>query len=131
MSENAFDMNVSTAGSLLARLSHHRNGLSTHPPSKLGMFPSKFPTDPPNRSTSSALLQQSCPVSRPLAGIPTLLKLIASVPFGESNSWLNPAVLKKLMNCCSAAVDGLYTRLAKVSGTCREKKSGEAGSRTP
>ena len=37
---NAFDMNVSTAGSLLLRLSHHRNALSTHPPSKLGIFPS-------------------------------------------------------------------------------------------
>src|SRR5213078_1340587 len=49
---NAFDMNVSTCGSLLLRLSHHRNGLSTHPPSKLGTLPSKLPRYPPNRSTS-------------------------------------------------------------------------------
>src|SRR5215211_1351113 len=34
------DMNVMTFLSLLSRLSHHRNGLSTHPPSKLGMLPS-------------------------------------------------------------------------------------------
>jgi hypothetical protein len=40
MSANAFDMNVNTSGSLLSRLSHQRNGLSTQPPSKLGMFPS-------------------------------------------------------------------------------------------
>src|SRR4030095_7316756 len=88
MSANAFDMNVSTSGSLLLRLSHHRNGLSTHPPSKLGMFPSKFPTDPPKRSTSACDLQQSCPVSRPPAGIPTALKLNASVPTGENSSWV-------------------------------------------
>ena len=59
MLANPFDMNVSTFGSLLLRLSHHRNGLSTHPPSVLGMFPSKFPRDPPNRSTSLCSLQQS------------------------------------------------------------------------
>src|SRR5215471_1719585 len=94
MSANAFDMNVSTLGSLLLRLSHHRNGLSTHPPSKLGIFPSKFPREPPNKSTSSCDLQQSCPVSRPLAGIPILLKLIASVPTGENSSWLSPIELK-------------------------------------
>ena len=29
-----------TAGSLLLKLSHQRNGLSTHPPSKLGTLPS-------------------------------------------------------------------------------------------
>jgi len=40
MLANVFDMNVSTSGSLLSRLSHQRNGLSTHPPSKLGMLPS-------------------------------------------------------------------------------------------
>ena len=40
MLANPFDMNVSTLGSLLLRLSHHRNGLSTHPPSVLGTFPS-------------------------------------------------------------------------------------------
>ena len=91
---NAFDMNVSTAGSLLLRLSHDRNGLSTHPPSKLGMFPSKFPTEPPNRSTCCCVLQQSCPVSMPLAGIPAMLKLIASVPTGEKSSWLSPIELK-------------------------------------
>jgi hypothetical protein len=39
-------------------------------------------------------LQQSCPVSRPLAGIPMLLKLIASVPTGENSSWLSPIELK-------------------------------------
>ena len=33
------------------------------------------------------VLQQSCPVSTPLAGMPTLLKLIASVPSGDRNSW--------------------------------------------
>src|SRR5438445_12261004 len=70
MLANPFDMNVSTTGSLLPRLSHHRNGLSTHPPSKLGTFPSKFPRDPPNRLTSSCVLQQSCPVNTPLAGMP-------------------------------------------------------------
>ena len=43
MLANPFDMNVSTFGSLLLRLSHHLNGLSTQPPSKLGTFPSKFP----------------------------------------------------------------------------------------
>ena len=91
---NAFDMKVSTAGSLLLRLSQNRNGLSTHPPSKLGMFPSKFPVKPPNRSTSCCDLQQSCPVSRPLAGIPALLKLNASVPTGENSSWLSPIELK-------------------------------------
>ena len=37
---NAFDMNVSTSGSLLSKLSHQRKGLSTHPPSKLGTLPS-------------------------------------------------------------------------------------------
>ena len=87
---NAFDMNVSTAGSLLSKLSHHRKGLSTHPPSKLGTLPSKLPRKPPNRLTSSWLLQQSCPVSRPLAGIPTALKLNASVPTGDNSSWLSP-----------------------------------------
>jgi hypothetical protein len=40
MVANAFDMNVRTSGSLLDRLSHQRNGLSTQPPSKLGMLPS-------------------------------------------------------------------------------------------
>ncbi len=40
MLANAFDMNVSTLGSLLPRLSHHRNGLSTQPPSVLGTLPS-------------------------------------------------------------------------------------------
>src|SRR5713101_593878 len=40
MLANAFDMNVRTFGSLLDRLSHQRNGLSTHPPSKLGTLPS-------------------------------------------------------------------------------------------
>src|SRR5207247_10894285 len=52
MLANPFDMNVSTFGSLLLRLSHHRNGLSTHPPSVLGTFPSKFPRDRPNRSAT-------------------------------------------------------------------------------
>src|SRR4051812_39315530 len=37
---NVLDMNVITSGSLLSRLSHHLNGLSTQPPSKLGMLPS-------------------------------------------------------------------------------------------
>src|SRR4051794_22091191 len=87
---NARDMSVSTSGSLLLRLSHHRNGLSTQPPSKLGMLPSKLPVYPPKRSTSSCVLQQSCPVSTPLAGIPTRLKLNASVPTGEKNSWFLP-----------------------------------------
>src|SRR5207245_893923 len=68
---NALDMNVSTVGSLLLKLSHQMNGLSTHPPSKLGTLPSKLPRKPPNRSTSRWSLQQSCPVSSPLAGIPT------------------------------------------------------------
>src|SRR6267378_5010437 len=94
MLANPFDMNVSTAGSLLLRLSHHRNGLSTHPPSKLGTWPSRLPTEPPNRLTSCWLLQQSCPVRRPLAGIPTSLKLNASVPFGDSSSWLRPTESK-------------------------------------
>src|SRR5690348_18397151 len=40
MVANAFDMKVITTGSLLLRLSHQRNGLSTHPPSKLGTLPS-------------------------------------------------------------------------------------------
>ena len=40
MSANAFDMKVNTVGSLLLRLSHQRNGLSTQPPSKLGTLPS-------------------------------------------------------------------------------------------
>ena len=35
MLANALDMNVMTFGSLLSRLSHHRNGLSTQPPSKV------------------------------------------------------------------------------------------------
>src|SRR5436190_8943149 len=43
MVANAFDMNVRTVGSLLSRLSHQRKGLSTQPPSKLGMLPSKLP----------------------------------------------------------------------------------------
>src|SRR6478736_63199 len=75
MLANALDMNVSTFGSLLSRLSHHRNGLSTHPPSKLGTFPSKFPRDPPNRSTSLWSLQQSWPVNTPLAGMPARLNV--------------------------------------------------------
>src|SRR3954465_11122261 len=87
---NAFDMNVSTFGSLFDRLSHQRNGLSTQPPSKLGTLPSKLPRYPPNRSTSCWFLQQSCPVSTPLAGTPTRLKLNASVPTGEMNSWFLP-----------------------------------------
>src|SRR3954467_13270276 len=37
---NALDTKVITFGSLLERLSHHRNGLSTQPPSVLGMRPS-------------------------------------------------------------------------------------------
>src|SRR5262245_35369756 len=90
MVAKAFDMNVRTAGSLLLRLSHHRNGLSTHPPSKVPRLPSKLPTVPPNRSTSCWVLQQSCPVSTPLAGIPTALKLIASVPTGENSSCSSP-----------------------------------------
>src|SRR5258706_15922801 len=65
---NALDMNVSTLLSVLGRLSHHRKGLSTQPPSKLGMLPSKLPRNPPKRSTSRWSLQQSCPVNRPLAG---------------------------------------------------------------
>ena len=40
MVANAFDMNVSTSGSLLSRLSHQRNGLSTQPPSKVATLPS-------------------------------------------------------------------------------------------
>jgi hypothetical protein len=40
MLANVLDMKVSTFGSLLLRLSHQRNGLSTHPPSKLGTLPS-------------------------------------------------------------------------------------------
>jgi hypothetical protein len=44
MVANAFDMNVRTVGSLFARLSHQRKGLSTQPPSKLGTLPSKLPT---------------------------------------------------------------------------------------
>src|SRR5215813_4775184 len=106
MLANPLDMNVSTFGSLLLRLSHHRNGLSTHPPSKLGTFPSKFPRDPPNRSTSPCVLQQSCPVSTPLAGIPATLKLNASVPTGENSSWLSPMELKYWMPWSRATVDG-------------------------
>ena len=87
MFANVRDMKVMTPKSLLSRLSHHRNGLSTQPPSKDGTLPSKLPVTPPNRSTSSWVLQQSYPVSTPLAGIPTLLKLIASVPTGDRNSW--------------------------------------------
>src|SRR5205085_269162 len=87
-------MSVSTSGSLLLRLSHHRNGLSTQPPSKLGMFPSKLPRNPPKRSTSCCVLQQSCPVKTPLAGIPTRLKLNASVPTGEKNSWFFPCEVR-------------------------------------
>ena len=68
------DMNVMTSKSLLLRLSHHRNGLSTQP---VGETPSKFPVWPPKRST--CVLQQSLPVSTPLAGIPALLKVIASM----------------------------------------------------
>ena len=80
MVANAFDMNVSTSGSLLDRLSHQRNGLSTHPPSKLGTLPSKLPSEAAEEVDFARVLQQSCPVSRPLAGIPTRLKLNASVP---------------------------------------------------
>jgi hypothetical protein len=36
----ARDATVMRAGSLLPRLSHHRNGLSTQPPSVLGTLPS-------------------------------------------------------------------------------------------
>src|SRR4029078_9038204 len=90
MFAKAFDMNVRTFGSLLLKLSHHRNGLSTQPPSKLGMLPSKLPRYPPKRSTSCCVLQHSCPVRTPLAGMPTKLKLIASVPWGEKNSWFFP-----------------------------------------
>src|SRR5215471_16319001 len=98
-------MNVSTFGSLFERLSHHRNGLSTQPPSKLGTLPSKLPTYPPNRSTSAWVLQQSCPVSTPLAGIPTLLKLIASVPVGEKNSCFLPIESKYSTPASRATVD--------------------------
>jgi hypothetical protein len=66
---------VSTFGSWLLRLSHHRNGLSTHPPSKIATFPSKFPRSPPNRSTSpilaavlSGCLRRSCRWRRLCAG---------------------------------------------------------------
>src|SRR3954447_8665444 len=86
LSANAFDMNVSTFGSLFSRLSHHRNGLSTQPPSKLPRLPSKLPTVPPNVSTSSWVLQQSWPVSTPPAGTPALLNVYASVPTGENSS---------------------------------------------
>src|SRR4051812_31907903 len=56
---NARDMNVSTPGSLLLRLSHQRNGLLTQPPSVPGTVPSKLPGKPPNRVTHSWVLQQS------------------------------------------------------------------------
>jgi hypothetical protein len=49
---NPFDMNVRTFGSLFDRLSHQRSGVSTQPPSVLGIRPSKLPRDPPNRLTS-------------------------------------------------------------------------------
>jgi hypothetical protein len=40
MLSNVRDMNVMTSGSLLLRLSHHRNGLSTQPPSDVPRLPS-------------------------------------------------------------------------------------------
>src|SRR5579859_7795175 len=111
---NPFDMNVSTFGSLLLRLSHQRNGLSTHPPSLPGTVPSKLSVKPPNRSTSCWVLQQSCPVSRPLAGIPLRLKLYASVPVGDNNSWLSPTESKYAIASSRATVEGLYTRFGNA-----------------
>src|SRR5215472_17425460 len=93
MTANPLDMNVNTFGSLLPRLSHHRNGLSTQPPGETPM-PSKLPVVPPNRFTSPWVLQQSWPVSTPLAGIPARLNCSASVPTGENASWFRLIELK-------------------------------------
>jgi hypothetical protein len=40
------------------------------------------------------ILQQSCPVRTPLAGMPAALKLNASVPTGEMNWWFLPIASK-------------------------------------
>src|SRR6478735_1121390 len=66
MLAKVFDIQVSTSGSLLLRLSHQRKGLSTQPPSVPGTVPSYLPSQPPKRLTSDASLQQSCPVRTPL-----------------------------------------------------------------
>src|SRR5690348_15021422 len=128
MVANAFVMNVRTSGSLLLRLSHQRNGLSTQPPSVLPRLPSKLPVCPPNRLTSACDLQQSCPVSRPLAGMPARLNSYASVPTGERNSWFLPIESKYETASSRATVDALYTRFGKVDETVPVKKSGAAGS---
>jgi hypothetical protein len=96
MLANGLDMNVSTSGSLLLRLSHHRNESSKQPPSKLGTLPSHLPVKPPNRSTSSCVLQQSWRVRTPLAGTPAALKLNASVPTGDGNSWFLPIEVEEV-----------------------------------
>src|SRR5690348_15373288 len=107
MVANALVMNVRTFGSLLLRLSHQRNGLSTQPPSVVPRLPSKLPVCPPNRSTSACDLQQSCPVSRPLAGMPARLNSYASVPTGDRNSCFSPIESKYDTASSRATVDAL------------------------
>ena len=46
------------------------------------------------------------PVSTPLAGMPTALKLNASVPTGENSSLLSPMELKYWIPWSRATVDG-------------------------
>ena len=94
MLAKVFDIQVSTSGSLLLRLSRQRKGLSTQPPSSPGTVPSKLPSKPPKRSTSDASLQQSWPVRTPLAGIPACWNMKASVPSAEKRMWFFPIELR-------------------------------------
>ena len=63
--------------------------------------------------------------------MPTLLKLMASVPVGDRNSWLSPTESKYATAWSRAIVDALYTRFGNVLLTVPPKKSGAAGSSTP
>src|SRR5215467_12611642 len=94
MLAKVLDIQVSTSGSLLLRLSHQRKGLSTHPPSSPGTVPSKLPSKPPKRATSDGSLQQSWPVSTPLAGTPTCWNQKASVPSAEKRMLFFPIELR-------------------------------------
>ena len=128
---NARDMKVSTSGSLLDRLSHHRNGLSTQPPSVPGTVPSKLPSKPPNSATSSAVLQQSWPVSTPLAGMPACSKTNASVPSAENRMWFFPIESRYFRPAAWPTRDGaLISGGIGVPGP-RENSCTPSGSSTP
>ena len=72
------------------------------------MLPSKLPTVAAEQvDLLPGVLQQSCPVSRPLAGMPTALKLNASVPTGEKSSWFSPIESKYAIAWSRATVDAL------------------------